>query len=120
MMNDYKTVRLSDYRSANCKVKLFMNGDVCLRSYSTDVLFYVRATGMLYCTGTYSPTTRRHIGWFLREYHYGVGYGDVKRAWENGCKISVRDGLQIPLTESEKRALGSYRYGTTLYPSDFN
>lgn len=118
MMNDYKVHKLSDHKSANCAVKRFANGDLCLRSYNTDVLFYVKATGMLYCTGTYSPTTRRHIVWFLREYFTGVGYEDIKNAWKKDCKMCVETGLRIPLTLEEQSKL-KYTYGITLYPSDF-
>lgn len=64
-MNNYRRVRLTDHRSANCSVRVYDHGDVCFQSYATDVLYFCHATDMLYCTGTYSQTTRKQIGWFF-------------------------------------------------------
>ena len=121
-MNNYRRVRLTDHRSANCSVRMFDNGDICFQSYATDVLYYVHSTGFLYCTGTYSQTTRRQIGWFLREYFPNFSYHDAKAAYESDCKISVNVTTflsLVPLTPSERDLMHSAHSGCSLYPIDF-
>lgn len=49
-----------------CVIKM-SNGEVTLRSYSTDVA-RIDASGWLVVYGLYSATTRRHIGAFVKEY----------------------------------------------------
>lgn len=60
-----------------------------LVSYSTDVA-YVDRNGWAGCLGTYSATTRKHIGAFAKE--YGVSYHDFKRAYENGEEFNIYTG----------------------------
>lgn len=62
-----------------------------LRSYETDVVL-VRETGtewQLTCYGTYSQTTRRHIGWFLRDIGAPFAYQAAKRSFELAEDIVV-------------------------------
>jgi len=71
--------RLREHKSAQCGV--YNNGDaVEFWSYSTKVITILYKAGKRFieCTGTYSPTTRRQIGWFLREYAPDLNYYDVK------------------------------------------
>lgn len=122
-MNSYRKVRLTDHRSANCCVRVYENGDICFQSYATDVLYYVNATGFLYCTGTYSQTTRKQIGWFLKEYFPNFSYHDAKAAYESDCKINVNVATflsLVPLTPSEKNLRLNAHAGCTLEPIDFN
>ena len=56
-----------------------------LVSYSTTVLELVN--GILYVNGLYSATTRKHIGWFMRE--LGMTYQDAKRAYEHDGMIDI-------------------------------
>ena len=42
---------------------------------------------MLYCSGTYSHTTRRQISWFLREYFPELSYQDMKTISEYGNTV---------------------------------
>ena len=70
------------------------NNEIVLRSYQTDVII-VTADGWLVCTGTYSATTRRHIGAFMREYGYG-DYQLVKMLYNEGLKINIHTGEVVP------------------------
>ena len=62
-----------------------------LISYTTPVCF-IDNDGFLSCTGTYSATTRKHIGAFLKEYAPMLDYYDAKKAYENGFKININTG----------------------------
>ena len=71
---------LSKHKSAQCLVIEYDNGDYDLISYSTNVI-KVRFKGgkrFIECTGLYSATTRRHIGWFCYEYLPDLCYYDIK------------------------------------------
>lgn len=62
-----------------------------LRSYETDVVL-VRETDtewQLTCYGTYSQTTRKHIGWFLRDIGSPFTYYSAKRSFENASDIVI-------------------------------
>lgn len=73
--------RLRDHSSAQCYVRIYENGETDFISYTTRVISIRIRNGRRYveCTGTYSPTTRRQIGWFLREYAPDLTYYDIKR-----------------------------------------
>lgn len=68
--------------------------EIVLRSYQTDVII-VTADGWLVCTGTYSATTRRHIGAFMREYGYG-DYQLAKMLYKDGMKMNIHTGEIVP------------------------
>lgn len=122
MYVNYTTRRLSDHASAQCYVKLFDNGDIVLRSYATDVLYFRKETNSLICTGTYSATTRKQITWFLREYFPEIGYHDIKRAFNRNEAIMYAAGRIVctrPYTDSEKYVLSRRGYNSSIYPSDF-
>lgn len=59
-------VHLSGHESAQAQV-LHINGVRALVSYTTTVAL-LNSDGWLEFTGLYSMTTRKHIGWFLKEY----------------------------------------------------
>ena len=67
------------------------DGTLTLYSYTTAVI-RVTPAGWLSCTGLYSATTRRHIGYFLREYYPFLSYHDVKRIYENNQEFNVLTG----------------------------
>lgn len=46
------------------------NDGIVFISYRTPVIV-VDAEGWLVCRGTYSAATRRQIGWFMQEMHFG-------------------------------------------------
>ena len=78
---------------AQAKV-IIENNEIVLRSYQTDVII-VTADGWLVCTGTYSATTRRHIGAFMREYGYG-DYYLAKMLYKDGLKMNIHTGEVVP------------------------
>ena len=73
---------------------VIITDEIVLRSYQTDVII-VSADGWLVCTGTYSATTRRHIGAFMREYGYG-DYQLAKMLYKDGMKMNVHTGEIVP------------------------
>ena len=73
---------------------VIITDEIVLRSYQTDVII-VTADGWLICTGTYSATTRRHIGAFMREYGYG-DYQLAKKLYEDGLKMNIYTGEVAP------------------------
>lgn len=69
--------RLANHKHANCYI--LQEGDVTIFvSYTTAVIFLNKEAGTIECTGTYSPTTRKQIGYFLKEYYPSLGYHDMK------------------------------------------
>lgn len=80
----YRIEKLKDHQYAQCKVKVYDDGRITLISYNTEVIRAIPhsrklSSYELYCTGTYSRTTIRHIGWFMREYFNIASYYDMKR-----------------------------------------
>ena len=63
-----------------------------LISYSTYVIRI--KNNVLTCSGTYSATTRKHIGWFLREYLPELSYRDIKEICEKRQSINLKTGEQ--------------------------
>lgn len=117
---DYKCVKLADHKSANCFIKKYEDGSMVLQSYHTDVVLFHKPTGYLYCSGTFSQTTRKHIGWFLREYfsHCSVSYHDMKKCAGDRLKYHTGINAFAPLTEKEDKMLHGH-YGCALVPSFF-
>ena len=73
-----------------------IEGDtLALISYTTPVII-VDAEGWLICTGTYSNTTRRHIGRFMHEYGYG-SYQLAKYLYEHKMKYNIYTGEVVEL-----------------------
>ena len=72
--------KLNNHKYAKCRVEK-ENGRTCFISYSTPVIFIEYHDGERYieCTGTYSQTTRKQIGYFLKEYAPDLCYYDMKR-----------------------------------------
>lgn len=61
-----------------------------LVSYRTTVAV-IDEDGWLYILGLYSPTTRRHIGAFMREYANST-YHTAKRLYEDGMRMNIYTG----------------------------
>ena len=123
MYYDYKTKKLKDHPAAQCYVRLYDNGDICLRSYRTDVVYYRHGSGKVYCTGTYSPTTRKQIGWFLREYIPQMSYQDCKKMVAEGLSYNLRvpSSVAFALLTPKERTLITYSVRECiLTPEDFD
>ena len=73
---------------------VIITDEIILRSYQTDVII-VSADGWLVCTGTYSATTRRHIGAFMKEFGFG-DYHLAKMLYKEGMKMNIHTGEIVP------------------------
>lgn len=95
-MYSSRSYKMYSHQYANCRVSVYREYGrvtcVSLRSYSTDVcgIYLDEDDGAwhVYCTGTYSQTTRKQIGWFARELCYayapcGIDYRDFKAIYES-------------------------------------
>ena len=87
--------RLRDMPYASAGVSFRKNGDIVLVSYTTDVVI-ISADGWLRCTGTYSATTRKHIGCFMREYANSY-YQLAKQCYEENLEYNVFTGEVRPI-----------------------
>lgn len=88
--------KLSAMPYAQAHVEIDDNGNIYLVSYVTHVCT-LTVDGWLDCTGTYSQTTRKHIGAFMREYvKYPNGnrgcYHDAKICYENNIRLNIYTG----------------------------
>lgn len=77
--------KLNNHKHANCYVEQDGNKTVFV-SYSTPVIFIIHENGARFieCTGTYSQTTRKQIGYFLKEYLPEFTYQDMKKIAGSG------------------------------------
>lgn len=104
-MYDCKSYKLASHQYANCRLSVYREDGnvrrVSLRSYSTDVcgIYFDEVDGAwhIYCTGTYSQTTRKQIGWFARELCYAyapceIDYFTFKYIYEDshGAELPQR------------------------------
>lgn len=71
--------RLADHKYSKCHVEITGNS-IDFISYSTPVIYirYIDNERHIECTGTYSQTTRKQIGYFLKEYAPDLNYYDMK------------------------------------------
>lgn len=76
---------IGGHKNASCYA-LVNDGVVDLISYTTFVARYDSHTGEIDCTGTYSNTTRKHIGWFAKMlnkmYGTNLSYDVFKSAYK--------------------------------------
>lgn len=72
--------KLNGHNSAQACVTENGN-EINLISYVTRIITVKHENGkrMVECTGTYSRTTIKHIGWFCKEYLPDLCYYDMKR-----------------------------------------
>lgn len=75
-MTEYKNLKNMPY--AQAKVKEDENY-IILISYATNVIIFDKKMSEITCTGTYSQSTRKHIGAFLKEYFPSLSYQDMKQ-----------------------------------------
>ena len=75
---------------------IFNDYGVHLISYTTLVCS-ISPEGFLSCSGTYSNTTRKHIGAFLKEYAPMLNYYNAKHCYENNCMINIYSGEIVEL-----------------------
>lgn len=95
--NGYSTVRMTydcalrEMPHAQCGVKFTADGSIHFYSYVTRVIT-IDKEGWIECTGTYSPTTRKQIGKFLKEYAPAFDYYAMKQIAETGERINLYTG----------------------------
>lgn len=81
-------MKLKNHPYSNCSVRVLNDGSVVFTSYNTDVI-YIDKDGWLYVRGLYSMTTRKQIGYFLKEYVPALTYQDIKRLYCNKCLLNI-------------------------------
>lgn len=92
--------KLSRMPSAQAGV-ILKDGSANLISYDTLVCT-IDSEGWLTCTGTYSATTRKHIGAFMREYAPNESYCTAKRCYEQDEAYNIRTGEVMPMEKYAK------------------
>ena len=77
---------------------------VVFNDYGTHLISYTTLVcsidhdGWLTCTGTYSQTTRKHIGAFIREYAPMLSYYSAKHCYENDVMMNIYTGEVKPIS----------------------
>lgn len=84
-------MKLKHHQASQCKV-VIKEELIVFVSYTTPVIYAElteNGTYNLTCTGTYSPTTRKQIGWFLEEYFGDVNYYQMKKIAGTGEYVNA-------------------------------
>ena len=84
-------MKLKNHPYAQCSVRVHLDGSIVFTSYST-VVIYINKDGWLYVTGLYSATTRKQIGWFLKEYVPQLDYYDIKWLYYSDLTMNIHTG----------------------------
>ena len=82
------TKRLKNCPSGQCGVIIDEHGAIHLISYRTPVI-NIDPHGWLTCNGTYTATTRKHIGHFLSEYAPHISYQLAKHCYEANKTVNI-------------------------------
>ena len=85
-------MKLKNHPYSNCSVRVLLDGSVVFTSYNTDVI-YIEKGGWLYVSGLYSATTRKQIGYFLKEYIPQLNYYDIKWLYYSKQTINIHTGV---------------------------
>lgn len=81
-------MKLKNHPYANCSVRVLNDGSVVFTSYNTDVI-YIDKDGWLSVSGLYSATTRKQIGYFLKEYVPFLSFQDIKTLYCNKRLLNI-------------------------------
>ena len=81
-------MKLKNHPYAQCSVRVLLDGSIVFTSYNTDVI-YIDKDGWLYVSGLYSATTRKQIGYFLKEYVSALSYQDIKSLYYSNRVINI-------------------------------
>lgn len=84
-------MKLKNHPYAQCSVRVLLDGSIVFTSYSTDVI-YIDKDGWLYVSGLYSATTRKQIGYFLKEYVPCLSYQDIKSLYWSDRMLNIHTG----------------------------
>lgn len=81
--------RLDGHKQANAHI-IRENNNIILVSYSTAILWYDTMENTVYCSGLYSMTTRKHIGWFMNQFFNNkYNYHDIKYIYNNNLSLLI-------------------------------
>lgn len=80
---------VAGHNYAQACVNHFSDGTVELQSYATRIIT-ITPDGWLSCTGLYSMTTIKHIGWFMRE--RGMNYYLAKQMYLDNKEYNINTG----------------------------
>lgn len=80
---------VAGHEYAQAQENYFDDGTVQLQSYST-IIIEIDPEGWLHCTGTYSMTTIKHIGWFMRA--RGMSYQLAKLLYLENKEYNINTG----------------------------
>lgn len=80
---------VAGHEYAQARENYFEDGTVQLQSYST-IIIEIDPEGWLHCTGTYSMTTIKHIGWFMRA--RGMSYQLAKLLYLENKEYNINTG----------------------------
>ena len=86
------TRKFKDHPNAQAYVIENEDGYKALQSYQT-IVATVDEEGWLHINGLYSATTRKHIGWFMRE--LGFTYQLAKQLYNDNAQMNIYTGEVI-------------------------
>ena len=86
--------KLTEHPYSQCHVEITPNGNIYFYSYCT--LICCIDEGWLSCSGLYSMTTRKQIGWFLKEYASSITFQMTKKCVEDNMRINIFTGEIVP------------------------
>lgn len=86
--------KLDNHRYSQCHVEIT---DAAVHFFSYSTLVCSIEDGWLSCSGLYSMTTRKQIGWFLKEYAPRITFQMVKQCVEDNTMIDINTGEIVPL-----------------------
>ena len=84
-------MKLKNHPYAQCSVRELIDGSVVFTSYKTDVI-YIDKDGWLYVSGLYSATTKKQIGYFLKEYVPFLSFQDIKSLYCSNRLLNIHTG----------------------------
>lgn len=85
--------KLDNHRYSQCHVEIT---DTATHFFSYSTLVCSIEDGWLSCFGLYSMTTRKQIGWFLKEYAPRITFQMVKQCVEQDMMINIDTGEIVP------------------------
>lgn len=91
--------KITNHEYAQCFVEIKDNKDIFFFSYQTLVAEIEKDTNgerWLKINGLYSMTTRKQLGWFLREY-CNLSYQTAKSLYEDGYKLNLDTGEVVEI-----------------------
>ena len=80
--------KLTDHAYSQCNVYIDAMGGIHFISYKTEVIT-ISPAGWLTCYGLHSATTRKQIGWFMREYCAPLTYYTAKHCYCDNVQINI-------------------------------